>query len=107
MVCFLTMSYAAAQRKIFIDDSGVPFTWRTTIVSSVLISCISIVAAVWCDIPLMYSDLAPEYNCMETTYAWVLVLKSGVLRGSRFVFKNVSGAVSDGKIKDVLCFNQD
>ena len=38
-VCLVTSSYAATCRTIFLDDDLLPFLWRTTIGSSVLVTC--------------------------------------------------------------------
>ena len=45
---------------------------------------------VWHAIKLIYSTLSPEDTWMEATHTWVLVLKSGGLRGGSFVFNNMS-----------------
>ena len=77
----LTLPYSVAQREIFLDDFWLPFAWRTTIGSSVLVTCTSIVATVWCDISLISSALDPENTCMEAAHAWVFIVKSGGMRG--------------------------
>ena len=40
--------------------------------------------------PLISSDFSPEETCMESAHAWVLVVMLGELRGSSFVFTNIS-----------------
>ena len=80
-VLFLTASYSAALRIMFLDDFYIPFDWRTTIVSSVLITCNSIGATVWHDILFIYSALDPEDTWMEAAHAWIFFVKLGGMRG--------------------------
>ena len=90
IVTFLAASYAAAWRIIFLDDCCVNFARRTTIGSSVLVTCNLIGATVWSDVLFIYSALDPEDTWMEAAHAWVFVVKLGGLRGGSFVFKNLS-----------------
>ena len=89
-VIFLTASYTATQRIMFLGDCCIPFYWRTTIGSSVLVTCNSIGATVWSDIYFISSILAPEDTWMEAAHAWVFVVKSLGIRGGSFVFTNLS-----------------
>ena len=79
-VIFLTASDAAARRIMSLSDFCVPFSQRKTIGSSVLVTCNSIGAAVWCDIWFIYSALYPEDTWMEAAHAWLFVVKLGGLR---------------------------
>ena len=89
-VIFLAASYTAAWRIMFLDDCCIPFTWRTTIWSSVLATCNSIGTIFWRDILFIYSALAPEDTWMGAAHAWVFVIKSVGLRGSSFFFTKLS-----------------
>ena len=80
MVSFLKVFYTADCRTRFPDDCWASFDRITIIVSSVLVSCTSIVAAVHPDIPLISSALDPKNTWTEVTYAWVWAVKSGMLR---------------------------
>ena len=75
MVLFLTASYDAAWREMFLDDYLLPFDRRTTIGSLVLVSCASVRTIVWRDILLIYSALGTEDTCMEAANTWALVVK--------------------------------
>ena len=89
-VIFLTASYAAAWRIMFLDDCCVPFARRTTIWSSFLLIFNSIGATLWHDLLFIYSTLSLEDTFMEAAHAWVFVVKLGGLRGSSFVFSELS-----------------
>ena len=58
-VIFLTASYFADWRTMLINDCCLPFYWKKTIGSSVLVTCTSIGVIVPSDILLISSDLAP------------------------------------------------
>ena len=73
MVHFLVFSYVVAWRTIFLDDFWIYFAQSKTIGSSVIVSCTSIGTMVYLTIPFIYSYLYTEL--------WVLVVKSGVMRG--------------------------
>ena len=64
-VNFFTAPYNVVQIIMFLDDCYVPFSLRTTIVSSVLATCNSIGATFWCDTFLISSALGPEDTWME------------------------------------------
>ena len=89
-VIFLTALYNTAWMIIFLDDCCVLFAWKTTIGSSVMLTCKSIGATFWSDILFISSALAPEYTWMEAAHAWVFVVKLGGLRGGSFVFSKLS-----------------
>ena len=78
---FITASYAAACRILFLGDCCVPFDRRTNIGSSVLVTCNSIGATVWSDILLISLTLYPEDTWLEAAHVWVFVLKSEGLKG--------------------------
>ena len=80
-VIFLTVSYDAAQRIMLLDDCWVPFSRRTTIGSSVLVTCNLIGATIWYDILFISSTLASEDTCMEAAHDWVFVVKFGRISG--------------------------
>ena len=107
MLCCLTASYKEARRTIFLDDCWIPFAWRTAVVSSVLISCTLIGSTFWCAIVLVSSDLDPEETWTEATHAWVLVAKSGGLRGGvDFSYKVFLSDVAGGHLKFIPHFHQ-
>ena len=85
-VIFLTLSYAAARIIILLDDCCILFAKITTIVSSVLITSNSIGATFWHNVLMIYSALYTEDTWMEEAYAWLFVVKSVVLKISRFFF---------------------
>ena len=89
-VLFLTASYAAAWIIMFLNDCYVSFYWRTTIGSSVLVTCNFVATTVWCDILFIYLALDPEDIWMDSAHAWVFVVKLGGPRGSIFIFENLS-----------------
>ena len=74
-VHFLTVSYAEAWSKIFLDDCLINFDWSTTTGSSFLVYLTSIGATVRRYILLIYSDLSREDTWMEAAHTWVFVVK--------------------------------
>ena len=80
-VLFLAVSYSAARRIMFLGDFCVPFSWRTNIGSSVLVTYNSIGSTVCHDTLFIYSSLNPEDIWMEEAHAWVFVVKLGGMRG--------------------------
>ena len=74
---------------MFLDDCCIPFSLRTTLGSSVLVTCTSLDETVRRDIFLISSDFNPEDNWMEAASAWVFVVKLVGLRDSIFVFGNM------------------
>ena len=87
-VIFLTASYTAYQRIIFLDDCFIPFSRRTTMGSSVLVTCNSIGATIWSDVLFISSVLAPEDTWMEAEHTWIFVVQSLGMRGGGFVFQS-------------------
>ena len=80
-VIFLTASYTAALRIMFLEDFCIPFSWKKTMGSSFLVNCNSIGATFWSDVLSIYSVLAPENTWVEAANAWVFVVKSLGMRG--------------------------
>ena len=89
-VLFLAALYASSWRIMFLDDFCVPFDQRTTIGSSVLVTCNLIGATVWLYIFFISSALYPEDNWMEAENYWVFFVKLIGIRGGRFFFSNMS-----------------
>ena len=75
---------------MFLDDFCLSFSRRTTIGSSVLVTCNSIGTTVWCDILFISPALAPEDTWMEESHDWVFVDKLGGIKGGIFVFEKLS-----------------
>ena len=84
MVLFLTVSYAAAWRTIFLYIFFNPLFLEANQLSSVLVSSTSIDAMVWSSIQLLSLAVGPEENWMEESHAWVLLVKLGLLVGGTF-----------------------
>ena len=84
LIIFLAASYAAARIIMFLDYFCVPFSNRTTVESSVLLTCDLIGATLWCDVSFIYSSLAPEDTWMEAAHAWVFFVELRGLRGGIF-----------------------
>ena len=74
-VLFITLLYAADSRIMLLDDFFIPFDQRTTIGSSVLITCNWIGATVWHGILFIYPALDPEDTWMEAAHSWIFVVK--------------------------------
>ena len=89
-VCFLTASYAAARIILFLDGFCVPWYWRESIWSVVLVTCNSIGTNICHDLLLISSDLDTENNLMEVSHVWVFGVKSVGMRASSIVFLNIS-----------------